>query len=78
MLESWYGLVAPAGTPKIIIDRLNKETAAVLASPKVQESLKVLKTEVARDTSAAALKKTIADEIARWKPVIEQAGIKPD
>lgn len=78
MLETWYGLVAPAGTPKDIVDRLNKETAAVLASPKVQEALKTLKTEAARDTSAATMKKTISAEIARWKPVIEQAGIKPD
>ena len=78
MLESWYGLVAPAGTPKDIIERLNKETAAVLATPKVQEALKTLKTEAARDTSAATMKKTISSEIARWRPVIEQAGIKPD
>jgi tripartite-type tricarboxylate transporter receptor subunit TctC len=78
MLESWYGLVAPAGTPKEIIERLNRETAAVLATPKVQEALKTLKTEVARDTSSTTMKKTIASEIARWRPVIEQAGIKPD
>lgn len=78
MLESWYGLVAPAGTPKAIIDRLNTETAAVLRTPKVQAALKTLKTEAARDTSSATMKKTIAAEITRWKPVIEQAGIKPD
>lgn len=78
MLESWYGLVAPAGTPREIIDRLNKETAAVLATPKVQEALKTLNTEASRDTSAATMKKTIAAEIARWRPVIEKAGIKPD
>ena len=78
MLESWYGLVAPAGTPREIIDRLNKETAAVLATPKVKEALKTLNTEASRDTSAATMKKTIAAEIARWRPVIEKAGIKPD
>jgi len=78
MLESWYGLVAPAGTPREIIERLNRETAAVLASPKVQEQLKTLNTEVARDTSAATFGKTIASEIARWRPVIQAAGITPD
>lgn len=78
MLESWYGLVAPAGTPREIIERLNRETAAVLASPKVQEQLKTLSTEVARDTSAATFGKTIASEIARWRPVIQAAGITPD
>jgi tripartite-type tricarboxylate transporter receptor subunit TctC len=78
MLESWYGLVAPAGTPKEITERLNKETAAVLATPKVQEALKGLKTEVSQDTSTAYMRKTIASEIARWRPIIEKAGIKPD
>ena len=78
VLESWYGLVAPAGTPKEIIDHLNRETAAILATPKVQEQLKTLRTEAARDTSSAHLKRTIAAEIARWRPIIEQAGIKPD
>ena len=78
MLESWYGLVAPAGTPKEITERLNKETAAVLATPKVQEALKGLKTEVSQDTSTAYMRKTIASEITRWRPIIEKAGIKPD
>jgi tripartite-type tricarboxylate transporter receptor subunit TctC len=78
MLESWYGLVAPAGTPKEIIDRLNKETAAILVTPKVQEALKTLNTETARDTSVAHMKKTIASEIMRWRPIIQAAGIKPD
>lgn len=78
MLESWYGLVAPAGTPRDIIDRLNRETAVVLASPKVQEQLKTLRTETARDTSAATFGKTIASEIARWRPVIQAADITPN
>lgn len=78
MLESWYGLVAPAGTPKEIIDRLNKETAAILVTTKVQEALKTLNTETARDTSVAHMKKTIASEIMRWRPIIQAAGIKPD
>lgn len=78
VLESWYGVLAPAGTPKPIIDRLNREIAAVLATPKAQQQLKTLSTEAARDTSAAGFGKTIAAEIARWKPVIQSAGITVD
>jgi len=78
VLESWYGLVAPAGTPRAIIDRLNRETAAVLASPKVRQQLKTLNTDVAADTSADAFRATIASEIARWRPVIQSAGIVAD
>ena len=75
MLESWYGVVAPAGTPQPIIDRLNREITAVLDTPRVKNALKTLNTEAARDTSAANFGKTIASEIARWKPVIQAAGI---
>lgn len=75
MLESWYGVIAPAGTPKPIIDRLNREIAAVLETPRVKDALKTLNTEVAPDTSTATFRKTIASEIARWKPVIQAAGI---
>ncbi|MDB5827614.1 MAG: uncharacterized protein JWQ73_1834 [Variovorax sp.] len=78
VLDSWYGLVAPAGTPHDIIERLNKETAAVLASPRVKEQLKTLSTDAAQNTSAAYLGATIASEIARWRPVIQAAGITPD
>lgn len=56
VLESWYGVLAPAGTPKPIIDRLNREIAAVLATPKAQQQLKTLSTEAARDTSAAGVR----------------------
>lgn len=75
MLESWYGVVAPAGTPKPIIDRLNREITAVLQTQRVKDALKTLSTEAAPDQSVATFRKTIASEIARWKPVIQTAGI---
>jgi len=78
MLESWYGIVAPAGTPKAIVDRINKETAAILATARVQELVRTMRTQTARETSSEHFRKTIASEVARWRPVIEQAGIKPN
>ncbi len=78
MLESWYGVIAPAGTPKPIIDRLNREITAVLATQRVKDALKTLNTEAASDTSVETFRKTIASEIDRWKPVIQAAGITVD
>lgn len=75
VMESFYGLFAPIGTPKDILERLNKETAAVLASPAVQAQLKTLVMNSAPDSSASYFKEKIKSETARWRPVIEAAGI---
>lgn len=78
VLESFYGLFAPVGTPKEILDRLNRETAAVLASPAVQQQLKTLVIESAPDTSPKYFIGQIKSETARWSPVIQQSGITGD
>lgn len=75
VMESFYGLFAPLGTPKPILDRINKATAVVLASPAVQQQLKTLSTQPAPDTSAKYFVGKIRSETARWKPVIEKSGI---
>ncbi len=74
--SQWYGIVAPAGTPRPIIDRLNQETRKALASPDIVEAL-------TRDgaepwaTSPEEFRAFIAREIPRWAIVVEKAGIKP-
>ncbi|SFP25608.1 tripartite tricarboxylate transporter substrate binding protein [Variovorax sp. 770b2] len=75
VMESFYGLFAPKGTPRDIIARLNKETAATLADPRVQQQLKTLSTQAAPDTSPQYFVDQIAKETARWRPVIEASGI---
>ena len=75
VMESFYGLFAPKGTPRPIVERLNKEAAATLADPAVQQTLKNLTTYAAHDTSPAYFAEQIAHETARWRPVIEHAGI---
>jgi len=75
LMESFYGLFAPKGTPKPIIDRLSTEMAAVLATPTVQRQLETLSTQASPDTSPAYFVKRIREEAARWKPVIDKAGI---
>lgn len=75
VMESFYGLFAPLGTPKDILERLNRETAAVLAMPSVQAQLKTLSMDAAPDSSAKYFVDQIRSETARWRPVIQASGI---
>ncbi|MBI2317748.1 MAG: tripartite tricarboxylate transporter substrate binding protein BugD, partial [Betaproteobacteria bacterium] len=75
----WSGLFAPKGTPKEIIDTVNRAVVASLANPKVQERLASQGMEIATrekqtPESLAAIQQA---EIKKWWPIIEAAGIKP-
>lgn len=71
---SWNALAAPARTPRVVVDRLQREIAAAVASPAVQQQLRALNVEPRTSTpeQTAALLKA---DIERWRAVIERAGI---
>lgn len=71
----WFGLMAPAGTPQPIIDRLNRDTLAVLAHDDVRKKLGELGLDVIPGTPAE-FSGAIAREIPRWAAVIKPLGIK--
>jgi len=75
--SGWYGLIAPKDTPAEVVDKLNRETNAVLADPKMKQQLADLGATVFVG-SPADLGKFIADEIEKWAKVIKFAGIKPE
>jgi tripartite-type tricarboxylate transporter receptor subunit TctC len=70
-----YGLAAPAGTPRPIVDRLNKELNAALADGKVKGQIVELGGNVAGG-SPAEFGKVIAEATEKWAKVIKVAGIK--
>jgi tripartite-type tricarboxylate transporter receptor subunit TctC len=72
---AWFGLMAPAGTPAPIIDKLHKETVRLLALPDVKGKLESLGVQLVGSTPAefAALIRT---ETPHWAKVIKDAGIK--
>ena len=72
---SWFGMVAPGGTPEPIVDRLNRELSAVLTSAEMKKRLLDLGAEVDH-TGPAEFGPFIAAEIAKWAKVIKQAKIK--
>jgi tripartite-type tricarboxylate transporter receptor subunit TctC len=71
----WFGLLAPAGTPPAIIDKVHRETVRVLALPDVRKRLEELGLDVI-GSSPAEFAAVIAKEIPEWAKVIKEAGIK--
>jgi len=73
---NWYGFLAPKGTPREIIERLNKEIVKALANPQVVSALHKTGTEPKSSTPeefAAYIKR----EYDTWGKVVKEAGIKP-
>ncbi len=73
----WFGLFAPQGTPPDVVRKINEETARALNTPKMRESLASQGLEVVA-SSPADFSTRVAGEIAKWRKVIQQAGIKLD
>jgi len=71
----WFGLMAPAGTPQAIIDRLHRESAKIMASPEVRKKLNDIGADAIGGTPAE-LAAVIEREIPQWAKVIKQAGIR--
>ena len=73
--DAWFGLMAPAGTPQPIIDRLHRESVRVLAQGDVRKRLDDLGMQVVAN-SPAEFGALIKADTARWAKVIKAAGIK--
>lgn len=72
---NWIGIVAPAGTPAAIVEKLHKEISAMQDMPEVQKQLRNQGAEIMR-MSSAEFAKFIASETAKWGRVVKDAGIK--
>ncbi|MCG2595796.1 tripartite tricarboxylate transporter substrate binding protein [Ramlibacter sp. XY19] len=71
----WFGVVAPAGTPAAIVNRLNAEITAALNDPAIQASMRNLGVEPA-PSKPEAFEAYIRSETQKWAQVIKQANIK--
>ncbi len=76
-ITAWFGFMAPAGTPKAIVDQLSKDVAMVLAIPDVNKRISEMATEVVGSTPEAYAA-FIKSETAKWKEVIIKAKMTPD
>ncbi len=75
---TWIGLVAPAGTPQPVVNRLHKEIVRALNEADVKEAFAQRAMLVAPSASPGAFTKMIASEIQRLGEVIRKAGIQPE
>ena len=74
---TWYGIGAPKKTPLEIVERLNKETNAAIAEPKLKARFADLGAELLSMTSGE-FAKFIVEETEKWGKVVKFAGIKPE
>jgi tripartite-type tricarboxylate transporter receptor subunit TctC len=74
---TWFAVVAPAGTPRVVIDRLNAEIVAAANAPDVRARLVEQGYDV-EASSPARLGESIREGLAKMGKVIREAGIKPD
>src|SRR4029079_10904842 len=74
---SWFGLLAPAGTPADIVQRVQQESAKALASPALKERL-LSQGAIPGGTSPAEFGRFIAAETKKWAAVVKASGAKVD
>jgi tripartite-type tricarboxylate transporter receptor subunit TctC len=77
VVQNWYGIIAPKGTPALLVERLSKEIAKAMHSPELGKRLTADSSEPV-GSSPADFAAHIRAESARWGKVIKQANIKPE
>lgn len=75
--SAWFGLVAPRGTPRPIVDKLNAEVAAAVADPAVRTRFVEFGTEPLT-MSPEEMGRYISSEVVKWRDIITKAGIKAE
>ena len=73
---TWFGVVAPAGTPPAIVDRYNAAIHKILGNPEVKGRLADVGVETVTDTTPKQFADYIASEVAKWKPIVQESGAK--
>ena len=75
--SNWWGILAPAGTPATIVERLHKEITAIQNSPDVQKQLEAEGAEVVH-MSSAEFGSFLVKEMNKWERVVKTANIKAE
>lgn len=73
--DAWMGLIAPGGTPKPIVDAINKDVVAIIKMPEVKDKL-ALQLMAPVGSTPEQFRARIDSEIDRWGPVIKAADVK--
>ena len=76
-VTNWFGVLAPAGTPAPIIERLNREIVAVMATDEMRKRMQADGAE-AKTTTPAEFAALIKQDTAKWAPVVKASGATLD
>jgi tripartite-type tricarboxylate transporter receptor subunit TctC len=76
-LPVWVALFAPSGTPAVVLDRLNRETVSIFATPAIRENIEKAGMTVS-DESRATVTVFVKSEYAKYRKIIKDAGIKEE
>ena len=74
-MNFWFGMLAPAGTPDSVVNRLSEEQRAIINLPDVREGLAKVGMD-SKPTSAAEMRQIMAAELEKWSKVAKAAGIQ--
>jgi tripartite-type tricarboxylate transporter receptor subunit TctC len=75
--DQWYGVVAPAGTPRDVVAKLNAQINLALNAPDMKTRLNN-EGAIATPATPEAFGQLIVRELARWKPVIQSGRVKAE
>jgi tripartite-type tricarboxylate transporter receptor subunit TctC len=75
--HSWLGIFVPAGTPKPIVERLQRDLSAAINEPKARARLMEAGFDPKSSTSEA-FAKLVRDEMEKWRPIVKMSGATPD
>jgi len=76
-IREWYGVIAPAATPKAIIDKLNAEMVKAFKRPDVQTRLTQMGAEFV-GSSPEELSKQLANDVRTWAKWVKDVGVRVD
>jgi tripartite-type tricarboxylate transporter receptor subunit TctC len=75
VFQHWWGVMAPAGTPRVVVAKLNQAIVAAIASPDVRARFTTLSVEP-KTTTPGQFHDLLVTDVARWAKVVKDAGIK--
>ena len=75
---TWHMVLAPKGTPEAVVRRLNGEINKAMSDQAVQKRLEDLTMQVRADSTPESAGQWLRSEMAKWEPIVRDAGIKPD
>ena len=77
-ISAWYGMLAPAGTPPAIVNRLHEEIVKALKSPELKERWTSLGADVVYQDTPEQFNSVLKNDLTKWAKVIKEGKIRPD